>query len=66
MLTDYLNWLDNGGPSIETANEDYGVQKFTVFDVTPGKYRWTVLSHSDMFDTDSALIFAHLDLIEAY
>lgn len=66
MLTDYQNWLDNGGPSIETANDGYSLQKFTVFDVTPGKYRWTVLSHSDNFDTDSARTFAHLDLIEAY
>lgn len=66
MLTDYQNWLDNGGTPIETVNDDYSMQKFTVFDVTPGKYRWTVLSHSDMFSTDDARVFAHLELIEAY
>lgn len=66
MLTDYQNWLDNGGEEIDKANEGSALDGFTVFDVTPGKYRWTVLSHSDMFDTDYAEIFAHLDLIEAY
>lgn len=62
MLTDYQNWLDNGGEEV-TEDDDY-----TVFDVTPGKYRWTVFSHADNFDPHARgrVLYAALDLIEAY
>lgn len=62
MLTDYQNWLDNGGEEV-TEDDDY-----TVFDVTPGNYRWTVFSHADNFDTHARgrVLYAELDLIEAY
>ncbi|WP_422758927.1 hypothetical protein [Paenarthrobacter sp. C1] len=68
MLTDYQHWLDHGGPEVEAANEGYALTVFTVFDVTPGKYRWTVYSHSDRFDRDSPdrVTYAQLELIEAY
>ncbi|ACL41992.1 hypothetical protein Achl_4041 (plasmid) [Pseudarthrobacter chlorophenolicus A6] len=68
MLTDYQNWLDNGGPEVATANAPYALEKYSVFDVTPGKYRWTVFSHSDRFDTHAMgrIAFAQLELIEAY
>ncbi|QOT19364.1 hypothetical protein [Paenarthrobacter sp. YJN-5] len=68
MLTDYQGWLDHGGPEVEAANERYALTVFTVFDVTPGKYRWTVYSHSDRFDRDSLdrVTYAQLELVEAY
>jgi hypothetical protein len=68
MLTDYQNWLDHGGPDISTANEHFAVEKFTVFDVTPGKYRWTVYSHADGFDihAQGRVTYARLELIESY
>lgn len=68
MITDYQYWLDHGGKSIEKANEGYSLQAFTVFDVTPGKYRWTVYSHSDGFKnhSDGRVVYAQLELIEAY
>ncbi|MGY4541352.1 hypothetical protein ACVWY0_001261 [Arthrobacter sp. UYNi723] len=68
MLTDYQNWLDHGGPDISTANEDFAIEKFTVLDVTPGKYRWTVYSHADRFDIHARgrVTFARLELIESY
>lgn len=68
MLTDYQNWLDHGGPDVVRANTDYALEVFTVFDVTPGKYRWTVYSHADGFDRDilGRVTFAQLELIEAY
>lgn len=65
MLTDYQNWLDHGGPAIEAANDRYALEKYTVFEVAPGRYRWTVHSHADSFDTHAAgrLTFARLELI---
>lgn len=68
MITDYQNWIDNGGPTIERANEGYGLQKFEILDVTPGRYRWTAFSHSDSFDTHAVErnVYAQLELIEAY
>lgn len=68
MLTDYQNWLDHGGPEVAAANAEYAFDTYTVFDVTPGKYRWTVYSHSDRFDRDSLerVTYAQLELIEAY
>lgn len=68
MLTDYQHWLDNGGEEVAEANKPYAVESYFVFDVTPGKYRWTVYSHSDEFDRDASgrITFAQLELIEAY
>lgn len=68
MLTDYQGWLDHSGPDVDTANAPYGLKKFNVFDVTPGKYRWTVYSHSDRWDRDALgrITFAQLELVQAY
>jgi hypothetical protein len=68
MLTDYEFWLACGGKTIEEANKEFKVQSFYLIDVTPGKYRWTVNSHSDFFDVDALdrAVFAKLELIEAY
>lgn len=68
MITDYDFWLACGGKTVEKANEDYSVQKFSVIEVTPGKYRWTVYSHADDFDSDASgrIVFAKLELINAY
>jgi hypothetical protein len=68
MITDYQYWLDHGGKTVEELNEPYKFLVFTVFDVTPGKYRWTVYSHSDGFKNhaDGRVVYAQLELIEAY
>lgn len=68
MITDYQYWLDHGGKTVDDLNEPYKFLVFTVFDVTPGKYRWTVFSHSDGFANHSAerVVYAQLELIEAY
>lgn len=68
MLTDYQGWLDHGGPDVKAANAPYGLKKFNVFEVTPGKYRWTVYTHTDRWDRDAPgrITFAQLELIEAY
>lgn len=68
MLTDYQGWLDHGGPEVAAANAGYSLDKHTVFEVAPGKYRWTVFSHSDRFDTDhlELVLYAQLELIEPY
>lgn len=68
MLTDYQNWLDHAGPEVAAANAGSGFDTYTVFEVTPGKYRWTVYSHSDRFDRDNLgrTVYAELELIEAY
>lgn len=42
-VTDYQNWLDNGGEELSNGNK-YG---YIVLNVPKGKYRWTVYSHSD-------------------
>ncbi|EMY33555.1 hypothetical protein D477_014176 [Arthrobacter crystallopoietes BAB-32] len=67
MLTDYQNWLDHGGPDISVANDGFAIQAFTVFEITPGRYRWTVYSHADNFDRDAygRVTFARLELIKA-
>lgn len=66
MLTDYQNWLDHGGREIGDPSEEDA----TIFDVTPGKYRWTVYSHRLGFDThgesDDRVTYARLELIEAH
>lgn len=68
MLTDYQGWLDHGGPEVEVANAGYSLDKFAAFEVTPGRYRWTVFSHSDRFDSHARgrLTFAQLELVETY
>ena len=68
MLTDYQNWLDHGGPEVGVANAEFAFDTYAVFEVTPGKYRWTVYSHSDHFDRDSLerVTYAQLELVEAY
>lgn len=67
MMTDYQNWLDNGGESVEKEglHHDGGT---TVFDVTPGKYRWTAYTHNDNFDLQAygRVVYAKLELIEAF
>jgi hypothetical protein len=67
MLTDYQSWLDHGGPAIESSEGQMPDGKFTVFEVPAGRYRWTVYSHTDSFDTHAAgrLVFARLERIEA-
>jgi hypothetical protein len=66
MMTDYQNWLDNGGNAVEKEglHHDGGM---TVFDVTPGKYRWTAYTHNDHFDLQAygRVVYAKLQLIEA-
>ena len=68
MLTDYQNWLDHGGADISTINNKFLVEVYTVIDVAPGKYRWTVFSHKDGFDCHAAgrVTFARLECIERY
>lgn len=68
MLTDYQGWLDHGGPDVAAANAPYALEKYNVIDVAPGKYRWTVYSHSDRFDRDrdGRVTYAQLELIEAF
>lgn len=65
MLTDYQNWLDHGGPDVSAGEQTSAIQMFTVIDVPPGKYRWTVYSHNDFFDMDAAgrVTYARLELI---
>lgn len=61
-ITDYQNWLDNGGEElIEGAHHRY-----TMISVTPGKYRWTVKSHADGWDYYEfpRAEFATLELVE--
>jgi hypothetical protein len=64
MITDYQNWLDNGGRDIteEGANK-YG--SYTLIDVEPGKYQWIVYSHKDGFDTwdEERITYAELTRI---
>lgn len=66
MATDYQHWLDHGGPDIAAANEPYGLDVFTVIDVTPGRYRWIAYSHVDSFDMDASgrVTYARLERIE--
>jgi hypothetical protein len=68
MLTDYQNWLDHGGPDISTANDRFAIQAFTVFEVPPGKYRWTVFSHAEGFDMHAAgrVTYARLECIQKH
>lgn len=66
MMTDYQNWLENGGEAVEKEglHHDGGT---TVVDVTPGKYRWTAYTHNDNFDLQAygRVVYAKLELIEA-
>jgi hypothetical protein len=68
MLADYDHWLSRGGPTVDVANEPYGLEKFWVIDVTPGLYRWTVFSNSDDFslDREGRIEYAKLELVQAY
>jgi hypothetical protein len=68
MLTDYDFWRACGGETVEEANKEFNSETFFLIDVTPGKYRWTVYSHSDFFDVDSLdrVVFAKLELIETF
>lgn len=63
-LTDYQNWLDQGGEELN----DGASHRYTVLAVAPGKYRWTVKSHADGWDYYEfpRAEFATLELIEAY
>lgn len=65
MMTDYQNWLDNGGPDVKVANEPYAIEAFQLIDVTPGLYRFTVYSHSDRFSLDDfgRTVYAKLELV---
>lgn len=64
-VTDYQEWLDNGGKPVEEANSKYAIEKYTVLDVKPGRYRWTVFSHNDNFDGwgQGRKVYAKLELI---
>lgn len=42
-LTDYQNWLAHGGQELA----DDASHGYTVLNVTPGTYRWTIKSHAD-------------------
>jgi hypothetical protein len=68
MLTDYDFWLACGGKTVAEANAEFNSETFFLIDVTPGKYRWTVYSHSESFDSDvtDRIVFAKLELIEAF
>lgn len=68
MATDYQHWLDNGGQPIDEANAEFKFDTYFLVDVVPGKYRWTVFSHSDSFDSDEPgrIVYGQLELIEAY
>lgn len=68
MLTDYQNWLDHGGSDISAGGQASAIQKFTVIEVPPGKYRWTVFSHNDSFDMDAEgrITYARLEPIDSY
>lgn len=68
MLTDYQSWLEHGGPAIEAANEGFALKKYTVVEVPAGKYRWTVFSHKDTFDThaEGRVTYARLECIRKY
>ena len=67
MFTDYQNWLDHGGEDISVVNRRYACNMFTLIEVTPGTYRWTVYSHADSFDMDAEgrVTYARLELIQA-
>jgi hypothetical protein len=57
-----------GGKTVAEANAEFNSETFFLIDVTPGKYRWTVYSHSESFDSDvtDRVVFAKLELIEAF
>ena len=64
MITDYQNWLDQGGRTVSPGEDS----RFTLIDVRPGRYRFTIYSHAAGFDCDSfgRITYARLELIEAY
>lgn len=63
MAVDYQQWLDDGGKPVEEANAEYPTDPYTVLEVKPGKYRWTVFSHNDSFDgwADGRRVYAKLE-----
>lgn len=69
MLTDYRNWLDHGGPEVQPGSDEELPTdgKYTLIDVVPGRYRWTIYSHAPEFDHDAEgrICFARLELVEA-
>lgn len=70
MLTDYQNWLDHGGPDILNAPDRFEIKDYQIFEVTPGRYKWTVYSHADDFEphstTGERITFACLERVETY
>lgn len=67
MLTDYEHWRAQGGPEVAVANAPYALDKFSLIDVEPGLYRWTVFSNDDSFDIDRAgrVEYARLERVDA-
>ncbi|MFJ2662624.1 hypothetical protein [Arthrobacter koreensis] len=63
MMTDYQHWLDNGGPQIDISSDD---GRFTLIDVPPGRYRWTMFAHVPGFEFhgEGRSTYARLELIE--
>lgn len=63
-ITDYQNWLDNGGDELTEGAR----HRYTLLSVTPGKYRWTVKSHADGWDYYEfpRAEFATLELVETF
>lgn len=70
MLTDYRNWLDHGGPDILNALDRFQIEDYRIFEVTPGRYKWTVYSHADGFEphstTGERITFACLERVKTY
>lgn len=66
-LTDYGEWLDNGGKHPDQLNHLRFIEYY-VIDVVPGRYRWTVYCHNDEFDfySEERMDYAKLELIEEY
>lgn len=70
-MIDYDKWLAYGGediaqnpPNLHGSHSD---GYYSVFDVTPGKYRLTIYSNSESFDRDAERTeYAKLELIEQY
>lgn len=62
-LTDYQNWLDNGGEELTEGAR----HRYTLLSVTPGKYRWTAKCHADGWDYYDfpRAEFATLELVES-
>lgn len=66
-LIDLGKWIEYGG--IETGSPDPNSwRKYTVIDVTPGKYQVSIYTTKDQFDfdTNERSKFADIELIKAY